>query len=144
MSKTLPPPAVYGINSAQRVLEQGALVVRLEDYEQLQARFKDLAGVETELRNALELAASRKARIKELENIVEDYRERVRSWTSKALHENAEKRRLEAENAELRAEVYCNQMCVRFWPGHHSNCRLLATRLNRIKQQTDDEGKRDD
>lgn len=85
MSKTLPPPAAYGINSAQRVLEQGALVVRLEDYEQLQARVKEL----------------------------------------------------EAENAELRAEVYCNQMCVRFWPSHHSNCRLLAIRLNRIKQQAD-------
>lgn len=79
-------------------------------------------------------------RAQELEDMAKDYREKVRSWASKALHENAEKCRLEAENAELRAELFCNQMCVRYWPSHHSNCRLLAIRLNRIKQQADDEG----
>lgn len=47
---------------------------------------------------------------------------------------------LEAENAELRAELFCNQMCVRYWPSHHVECRLLANRLKRIKLQADDEG----
>lgn len=41
-------------------------------------------------------------RVKELEDMAKDYREKVRSWASKALHENAEKHRLEAEIADLR------------------------------------------
>lgn len=42
------------------------------------------------------------ARVQELEDMAKDYREKVRSWASKALHENAEKCRLEAENVKLR------------------------------------------
>lgn len=113
------------------MIEYGKLPYReLEDYSNMQA---------AQIRKKNNKIEQLQARVQELEDMAKDYREKVRSWASKALHENAEKCRLEAENAELRAELFCNQMCVRFWPSHHSNCRLLAIRLNRIKQQADDE-----
>lgn len=66
------------------------------------------------------------ARVKELEALAHKQRDLESQLQGEINH-------LEAENAELRAELFCNQMCVRFWPGHHSSCRLLAIRLNRIK-----------
>lgn len=87
------------------------------------------------------------ARVKELEHDLEMARRHIRDILSErhaieaALSDERQKaRKLEAENAELRAELLCNKMCVRYWPSHHVECCLLSARLKRIQQQADDEG----
>lgn len=88
-----------------------------------------------------------RARIKELEHEIKMAKRHLRDVLSErhaieaALSDERQKtKKLEAEKAELRAELFCNKMCVRYWPNHHVECYLLSDRLKRIQQQADDEG----
>lgn len=87
------------------------------------------------------------ARVKDLEHEIKMAKRHIRDVLSErhaieaALSDERKKRKeLEAEKAELRAELFCNKMCVRYWPSHHVECSFLSVRLKRIQQQADDEG----